>query len=56
MYLFLFQGEFGSPLVANGTQIGIGSWGTPCSQYRPDIHTRVFSYIDWIKQYINADD
>ena len=43
------QGDAGSPLVTAGIQIGIASWGSPCAQGYPDVHTRVYSYIEWIR-------
>lgn len=53
--LRVFQGDSGGPLVADSEQIGVVSWGTPCAKGRPDVFTRVYSYVDWIKGYINKD-
>ncbi|XP_046747998.1 chymotrypsin-2-like [Diprion similis] len=46
-------GDSGSPLVAEGVQIGLVSWGTLCAFGQPDVHTRVWSFVDWIKETIN---
>jgi len=44
------HGDSGGPLVdTNGNQIGIVSWGTPCARGYPDVFTRVYSFLDWIK-------
>lgn len=45
-----FQGDSGSPLVVNGTQVGIVSFGRPCAIGYPDVYTRVSSFISWIIQ------
>ncbi|KAL6265053.1 hypothetical protein P5V15_005144 [Pogonomyrmex californicus] len=42
------NGDSGGPLVANGTQIGIVSFGTPCALGYPDVYTRVSKFISWI--------
>ncbi|XP_076619641.1 chymotrypsin-2-like [Colletes latitarsis] len=44
------NGDSGSPLVANGVQIGIVSFGRPCGIGSPDVYTRVTSFLSWIKQ------
>lgn len=45
------QGDSGGPLVdANGVQVGIVSWGKPCALGYPDVFTRVYSFLTWIKQ------
>ncbi|XP_068981423.1 chymotrypsin-2-like isoform X2 [Bombus flavifrons] len=46
------SGDSGGPLVADNEQIGVVSWGIPCARGRPDVFTRVYSYIDWIKDHI----
>ncbi|XP_015602364.1 chymotrypsin-2 [Cephus cinctus] len=48
------HGDSGGPLVADDVQIGIVSWGTPCARGRPDVFTRVYSYVDWIHNYITV--
>ncbi|XP_017775826.1 PREDICTED: chymotrypsin-1-like [Nicrophorus vespilloides] len=44
--------DSGGPLVANGKQIGIVSWSPPCAIGFPYVYTRVFSFLDWIKENI----
>ncbi|XP_076226026.1 chymotrypsin-2-like [Nomia melanderi] len=46
------HGDSGGPLVADHQQIGVVSWGIPCARGRPDVFTRVYSYNQWIKKYI----
>ncbi|XP_034170856.1 chymotrypsin-2-like isoform X2 [Osmia lignaria lignaria] len=41
-------GDSGSPVVLNGVQIGIVSYGHPCALGYPDVHTRVSPYGSWI--------
>ncbi|KAG5322236.1 CTR1 protein, partial [Pseudoatta argentina] len=48
------HGDSGSPLVSNGFQIGITSFGTPCARGRPDVYTRLTSFTEWIKKHIDA--
>ncbi|XP_071566074.1 chymotrypsin-1-like [Temnothorax nylanderi] len=42
------NGDTGSPLVAEGLQIGIVSYFFPCSMGHSDVHIRVSSSIIWI--------
>lgn len=43
------KGDYGGPLVINGTQVGILSFSSdPCAKGQPDIYTRVTSFIAWI--------
>ncbi|XP_058795863.1 chymotrypsin-2-like [Phymastichus coffea] len=49
------HGDSGGPLVADGVQIGVVSWGTPCAKGKPDVFTRVFSYLDWIKEHMERE-
>ncbi|XP_049813037.1 trypsin-1-like [Schistocerca nitens] len=46
------NGDSGSPLIANGYQIGIVSWSRkPCaSKGSPGVFTEVSYYVDWIKE------
>lgn len=44
----LGYGDEGDPLVFDGTLIGIVSSGCNNNDKSPGIHTKVFSYIDWI--------
>ncbi|XP_011685795.1 PREDICTED: chymotrypsin-1-like [Wasmannia auropunctata] len=41
-------GDYGGPLVLNGTQIGIISFKSPCGGDNPNIYTRVRSFTSWI--------
>ncbi|KAF7412045.1 hypothetical protein HZH66_000941 [Vespula vulgaris] len=43
------HGDSGGPLVANGVQIGIVSYGHPCALGSPDVFTRVYSFLNWIR-------
>lgn len=44
-------GDSGGPLVINGNVIGLVSWGIPCARGRPDMFTRVSSYVDWVAEH-----
>ncbi|XP_058799350.1 chymotrypsin-2-like [Phymastichus coffea] len=44
------KGDSGGPLVANGIQIGIVSFGQPCARGKPDVFTRVYTFLDWIRE------
>ncbi|CAK1548137.1 unnamed protein product [Leptosia nina] len=44
------QGDSGGPLARNGEVVGLASWVIPCGRGRPDVFTRVYSYVDWIKE------
>ncbi|XP_067206595.1 chymotrypsin-1-like [Linepithema humile] len=44
-------GDSGSALVANGIQIGIVSFVTPCALGVPDKFIKVSAYQDWIKKH-----
>ncbi|KAL6447949.1 hypothetical protein ACFW04_000185 [Cataglyphis niger] len=50
------NGDSGGPLVADNEQIGVVSWGIPCARGRPDVFTRVSSYMNWIKQHLEEDN
>ncbi|CAG9763637.1 unnamed protein product [Ceutorhynchus assimilis] len=43
-------GDTGSPLVVNGTQVGIASYGSDfgCSVGMPGVYTRLTSYFFWL--------
>ncbi|XP_011504790.1 PREDICTED: chymotrypsin-1-like [Ceratosolen solmsi marchali] len=43
------SGDSGSPLVSNGRVVGIVSITIPCAQGIPDLYTRVYSYVDFIR-------
>lgn len=49
------QGDSGGPLVINGVQHGITSWVIPCAVGRPDVYTRVYSFLDWIDATIKSN-
>ena len=44
-------GVSGSPLVANGAQVGILSWGR-LRGMNPDVYTLVSKYKSWIRNYV----
>ncbi|KAK9730711.1 Trypsin [Popillia japonica] len=51
----LLGSDSGGPLVANGKQIGVVSWGTAkCGSTQPAVYARVSAYIDWIYNVINS--
>lgn len=45
------KGDSGGGLVtiADNELCGVVSWGVPCAKNKPDMYTRVFSYLNWIK-------
>ena len=47
--LFYISSDSGGPLVCDGKQVGIVSYGTAiCSIGLPDVFTRVSYFYDWI--------
>ncbi|KAF5298733.1 hypothetical protein FQR65_LT09602 [Abscondita terminalis] len=42
------NGDPGSPLISNGRQAGIVSWGIPCVKGKPDVFTSVPRFSSWI--------
>ncbi|CAG4966353.1 unnamed protein product [Colias eurytheme] len=50
------HGDSGGPLVREGRQVGIVSWGLPCAKGKPDVYTKVESYMDWIEKTLFDDD
>ncbi|XP_053685772.1 chymotrypsin-2-like [Sabethes cyaneus] len=41
-------GDGGSPLVYGGELHGVVSWGTPCGNGHPDVHTRISKHRAWV--------
>ncbi|KAH0561644.1 hypothetical protein KQX54_018353 [Cotesia glomerata] len=50
------NGDSGGPLTANGTLVGIVSFGSPCAKGVPDVYTRVYHYLNWINQTLATAD
>ncbi|XP_011504869.1 PREDICTED: chymotrypsin-1-like isoform X2 [Ceratosolen solmsi marchali] len=46
-------GDSGVGLINNGEIVGVASFVRPCAVGKPDIYTRVYSYIDFITAAIN---
>ena len=46
------KGDSGGGLVDPATDqlCGVVSWGVPCAKGKPDMFTRVYAYLDWIKK------
>ncbi|KAG5670672.1 hypothetical protein PVAND_000920 [Polypedilum vanderplanki] len=40
---------FGSPLVSDSKLIAIASWNVPCALGYPDVYSRIFTSLDWIR-------
>ncbi|KAL0125731.1 hypothetical protein PUN28_004650 [Cardiocondyla obscurior] len=47
------RGDSGGPLLCNGTQVGIVSWGEGCAvPNAPGVYTRVDFYLEWLNKSI----
>lgn len=44
------NGDLGSPLNVGDRLVGIASFGVTCATGVPDVYTRVFSYVAWIRE------
>lgn len=52
---FLFQNIDGSPLVLDGTLIGIGSKSEGCLNGQPDVFVNVYRNRDFVKRAMAPD-
>ncbi|CAG5046484.1 unnamed protein product [Parnassius apollo] len=43
------HGDSGGPLIQGNTIVGLVSWGIPCAVGFPDVHTRIYPYVHWIR-------
>ncbi|XP_015180800.1 PREDICTED: chymotrypsin-2-like isoform X2 [Polistes dominula] len=50
------KGDSGSPLIYNNQIIGIFSWTKPCAVGSPDVYTRVYQFIDFIRNATQYED
>jgi len=49
--------DLGNPVVVGNVQVGITSFIiSQCADGNPDVHTRVWSYLDWISNHIRNDE
>jgi secreted trypsin-like serine protease len=48
-----FQGDSGGSLVSNNEIFGIISFSFQCASGVPDVLTKVYYYVDYIKSYID---
>ncbi|XP_031784702.1 chymotrypsin-2 [Nasonia vitripennis] len=46
------SGDSGGPLVSDGEIIGVVSGGVACAKGFPDIYTRIYYYLDYVKEII----
>ncbi|KAG7201535.1 hypothetical protein KM043_004286 [Ampulex compressa] len=50
------KGDSGSPLVQDGVLIGIFSWTKPCAIGSPDVFTRIYSHLIFVKEAMEDDN
>lgn len=46
------NGDSGGPLIYNGTQCGIVSWGINCATGYPDVYSNTCDQLKWINEVI----
>ncbi|XP_070167530.1 chymotrypsin-1-like [Polyergus mexicanus] len=46
------HGDSGGPLIADGVQIGIVSFGVPCARGYSDVFTRVSAFTKWFEEHV----
>ncbi|XP_063991958.1 chymotrypsin-2-like [Diachasmimorpha longicaudata] len=44
------HGDSGGPLTSDGVLVGLVSFGYPCARGFPDVFTRVWTFMDWVKE------
>ncbi|XP_015113983.1 chymotrypsin-2-like [Diachasma alloeum] len=44
------HGDSGGPLTSDGVLVGLVSFGYPCAFGYPDVFTRVWTFMDWVKE------
>ncbi|XP_044021280.1 chymotrypsin-1-like [Aphidius gifuensis] len=49
-------GDAGNPLVYENTIVGIASWVVSCARGMPDVYTRVYQFVPWIKAILKMSD
>ncbi|XP_011307750.1 chymotrypsin-2 [Fopius arisanus] len=50
------HGDSGGPLTSDGVLVGLVSFGYPCARGYPDVFTRVWTFIDWVKENMETYD
>ena len=54
--MIFFQGDSGGPLIHDNKIIGLISSGIPCAQGYPDLFTRVYAHLKFIKSVIGNEE
>uniref|UniRef100_A0A182KCK3 trypsin n=1 Tax=Anopheles christyi TaxID=43041 RepID=A0A182KCK3_9DIPT len=49
------KGDSGSPVIRNGKQVAVVSWGIGCAEGYPDAHASINYFHEWIQQTIAAN-